>query len=90
LSRALASLAPEVCVPPARIEPTARAIVRAAASSAPPEIDKLLSAIGHASVAQFIELLFALSIPAASQTIAEGVLRELRAFAAALERDESR
>jgi small GTP-binding protein len=90
LSRALASLAPEACVPPAQIEPTARAIVRAAASSAPPEIEKLLTAIGHAAVAQFVELLFALSIPSTSQTIAEGVLRELRAFAAALERDESR
>jgi small GTP-binding protein len=85
LSRALASLAPEARVSPARIEPIARAIVRAAASSAPPEVDALLSAIGRAAVATFVEMLFALSVASRSPTIAEGVLRELRAFAAALE-----
>jgi GTP-binding protein EngB required for normal cell division len=84
LARALASLASEAGLTPAQIGPIARAIVRAAASCAPPDIDAMLAGSARAAVATLIEQLSALSVAPSPPTRAGGILRELQAFAAAL------
>jgi GTP-binding protein EngB required for normal cell division len=84
LSRALASLRPEVGLMPAQILPAARAIVRAAAGSAPFDVATVVGAIARASIATLSEQLFASSAAPPGRSLAPGVLRELSAFAEAL------
>jgi hypothetical protein len=84
LSRALASLAGDAGLGPAQLAPAARSLVRAAAA-ARPDPDALLAPLARAAVATLVEQLFALSVAPAPSAKAAGVLRELRAFAAALE-----
>jgi len=86
LARSLASLVPEASLSPAQLAPFARALVRAAASSAPPEDETLLPALSRAAVATLVEQLFALSVAPSRPTKAAGLLRELHALGAALER----
>jgi hypothetical protein len=85
LARALASLVPEAALTPSQLTPFARALVRAAAASSPPEPDALLPPLSQAAVATLLEQLFALSVappPPPTRTVA--LLRELRALAGAL------
>jgi GTP-binding protein EngB required for normal cell division len=85
LSRALSAIVPEVDLPPARLAPHARAVVRAAAWCSPAGVPEMLSAIARAAVSTLVEQLFVLGVPAAPATSAAGVLRELRAFSRALD-----
>jgi hypothetical protein len=84
IARALASLAPEASLTPAHLAPLARALVRAAASAAPPQIDALLDPLSCAAVATLVEHLFALSVPPPAPSRAAGQLRELHAIASVL------
>jgi cellulose synthase operon protein C len=86
LSQAIAALAPEAGVSPPQLAACARAVVRAAAWSAP-DVEAMLAAISRAGVAALVDQLTAASIPSASPTRASatGVLRELRVFAVALQ-----
>jgi hypothetical protein len=94
LARELSALAPEVEMPLPRMASQARAIVRAAAWGAPFDAAAWLEAIARAGIATLVEELLALSVVARGATVsaiaaaganAAGVLRELRAFRAALE-----
>jgi GTP-binding protein EngB required for normal cell division len=84
LSRALSAIVPEVELPPGRLAPSARAVVRAAAWSAADDAGALLSATARAAVATLIEQLLTLSVPTAQAAGAAGVLRELGAIRVAL------
>jgi GTP-binding protein EngB required for normal cell division len=84
LSRALSAIVPEIELPPGRLAPSARAVVRAAAWSAADDAGPLLSATARAAVATLIEQLLALSVPPAQPAGAAGVLRELGAIHVAL------
>jgi small GTP-binding protein len=84
LSRALASIRPEVGLMPAQILPAARAIVRAAAGSYPSDVATVVAAIARAAIATLSDQLFASAAAAPRPTLAPGVVRELRAFAEAL------
>jgi small GTP-binding protein len=84
LSRALASLAAEALLTPAQLAPVARALVRAAASAAPPEVDALLDGLSRAAVTTLVEHLFGLSLAPSAAARAAGRLRELHAIARAL------
>jgi small GTP-binding protein len=88
LSHALSAIVPAVEIAPARMATHARAVVRAAAWCAPPETNDMLSAIGRAAVTTLVEQLLELSVPPSpSPSIsAAGVLRELKAIRAALDR----
>jgi GTP-binding protein EngB required for normal cell division len=89
LARALASLAPEAHLGPSQLNPTARSLVRAAAeASTEPDPAALLEPLARAAVATFVEHLFALSVAPAPPTHAAGLVRELAAFASALEKDQ--
>jgi len=85
LSRGLAALADDPTLGPGQLAPAARALVRAAAAASPPDPDALLPPLARAAVATLVEQLFALSVPPAPSTRAAGLLRELHAFAAALD-----
>jgi hypothetical protein len=85
LARALASLVPEASLSPAQLTPFTRTLVRAAASSAPPEPETLLPPLSRAAVATLVEQLFALSVAPAQPSRAVGQLRELHALGAALD-----
>jgi hypothetical protein len=85
LSAALASLAPEGGLSPAQLSPSARAIVRTAVSCASLDLDDMLSALAYAAVATLAELLLALGGTRRSLTRTAGTLRELEAFARALQ-----
>jgi small GTP-binding protein len=84
LSNALASLAPEAGLSAEHMRPSARAIVRTAVSSVPVDLDDTLTVIAHAAVATLVELLLALGGTPSAPTQTAGVLRELKAFDAAL------
>jgi cellulose synthase operon protein C len=84
LTHALTAIVPEVDLPPARLAPRGRAVVRAAAWSAPAHAPEMLAAIAQASVATLVEQLLAMSVAPAPSTATQGVLRELSAFRAAL------
>jgi hypothetical protein len=84
VARALASLAPEALLGPSQLAPLSRALVRATASAALPEVDALLEPLSRAAVTTLVEHLFALSVAPASTARAAGLLRELHALAAAL------
>jgi GTP-binding protein EngB required for normal cell division len=94
LARAMASLVPEVELPPTRVASHARAIVRAAAFAesgvrfdSRSDSGERLTAIAHAAVATLVEELLGMSVPASAGAAgpgAAGVLRELSAFHAAL------
>ncbi len=85
LARALASLAPAGSLSPADLMSNARAIVRAAAaSSAPDDPSVVASAAAVAGIATLADDLFARSAAVLRPGPAAGILRELRAFAAAL------
>jgi hypothetical protein len=83
LARALASLAPEAALVPAQLAPLARALVRAAASTAH-DADTLLPPLSRAAVATLVEHLFGQSVGPTPTARAAGLLRELHAFAAVL------
>jgi GTP-binding protein EngB required for normal cell division len=85
LARALASLVPEASLSPAQLTPFTRALVRAAASSAPADPDSLLPPLSRAAVATLIEQLFTLSVARTEPSKALGLLRELHALGAALD-----
>jgi GTP-binding protein EngB required for normal cell division len=85
LSRALSAIVPEVDLAPGRLAPLARAVVRAAAWSAPDAASGILGATAQAAVATLVEHLLAMSLSPPPSTVAAGVLRELDAFRAALE-----
>jgi hypothetical protein len=85
LARALASLVPEAALSPAQLTPFTRALVRAAASSAPPEPEALLPPLARAAVATLIEQLFTLSVAPPQPSPALGQQRELHALGAALD-----
>jgi GTP-binding protein EngB required for normal cell division len=87
LARALASLAPEVGLTPAQVTALARAIVRAAAWSAPPEAEgaeAAARAIARSGVTTLVEHLFTLSTGPVHAGSAGGIVRELGSFAGAL------
>jgi small GTP-binding protein len=84
LSRALATMAPEIPLSPEQLDPCARAAVRAAAWCSPSDPNDILAAIARATVATLIELLSSLSLPPPPPTGAAGVVRELQAFRGAL------
>ena len=84
LSRALATIAPEVRLGPERLAAYARATVRAAAWCAPADTNEMLAAIARAMVTTLVEHLSALSLAPSPLTSARGVLRELRALGDAL------
>jgi hypothetical protein len=69
---------------PAQILPAARAIVRAAAGSAPFDVATVVGAIARAAIATLSDQLFASSAAPPRRSLAPGVLRELGAFAEAL------
>ncbi len=85
LARALASLVPEAALSPAQLAPFTRALVRAAAASAPADPQALLPPLSRAAVATLVEQLFALSVAPAEPSRAVGLLRELHALGAALD-----
>ena len=85
LSRALSAIVPEVDLTPARLAPLARAVVRAAAWSAPDDARGMLSGTAQAAVATLVEHLLTMSVIPAPSTTAAGVLRELDAFRNALD-----
>jgi GTP-binding protein EngB required for normal cell division len=84
LARALSAIVPEVDLAPARLTPSVRAVVRAAAWSAADDAAPLLLATARAAVATLVEQLFALSVPPPPVAGATGVLRELEAIRVAL------
>jgi cellulose synthase operon protein C len=84
LSRALSAIAPEVDLPPTRLAPLARAVVRTAAWSAGGDAPDGLRAAAQAAVATLVEQLLAMSVAPAPSNAAAGVMRELRAFRGAL------
>jgi small GTP-binding protein len=86
LARAMASLARESGLGPSQLAPSARALVRAAAeASEGTEPDALLAPLARSAIATLVDRLFSLSVPPPSAPGPAGLLRELRAFAAALE-----
>jgi GTP-binding protein EngB required for normal cell division len=96
LSRSMAAMVSEVGIPPVEMAPSARAIVRAAAgctpveavgtgAQPPTEADAMLTSIARAAVATLADQLFAASLAPLPPTRAAGVLRELMAFAVAIE-----
>jgi hypothetical protein len=86
LARALASLAPPSSLGPSQLTPAARALVRAAAeANAVFNPDALSLPLARAAVATLVELLFGLSVAPLRTTRTPGLVRELNAFAAALE-----
>jgi GTP-binding protein EngB required for normal cell division len=85
LARALASLVPEAALSPAQLTPFTRALVRAAASSAPPEPEAHHPPLARAAVATLIEQLFTLSVAPPQPSPALGQQRELHALGAALD-----
>ncbi|MBV9945957.1 MAG: dynamin family protein [Myxococcales bacterium] len=85
LARALAAVAPASPDGPGQLLPAARTLVRAAAEATDsPDPDALLPPLVRASVATLLERLFALAEPPPPAPGAAGLVRELRAFAAAL------
>jgi hypothetical protein len=85
LSRAMALLAPEVSLPPDRLIAGARAIVRTAVSHASRDLDDVLETIARAAVGTLVDLLLLLGQAPARPTRTAGALRELEAFARALQ-----
>jgi len=86
LARALSSLAPQAGLGPAQLAPAARTLVRAAAeASEDADPEALLLPLARASVATLVDHLFALSVRPTPATRAAGLVRELAAFAAALD-----
>lgn len=86
LTRALASLAPEAGVAPADLLPGVRSIVRAAVEASPFDAGAIVRAMARAGIAMLVDGLFAASTAARVARPAEGVVCELRAFAAVLGR----
>ena len=86
LAHALSSLAPEGVSAPSRFAAVARTLVRAAAeASGAHEPDLMLLPLARAAVATLVDQLFAQSVSPPAATRAAGLVRELTAFAAALE-----
>jgi GTP-binding protein EngB required for normal cell division len=86
LARALASLAPEAGLAPSHVAPMARSLVRGAAEvSVERDPTAILSPLARAGVAMLVEHLFALSVATPSGARAPGLVRELSAFAEALD-----
>jgi hypothetical protein len=70
---------------PAQLAPTARTIVRAAVSAVAADPEAQVRAIARTAVPTLAELLFARSTAQPAGGVAAGVVRELRAFQAALD-----
>ena len=85
LARAMTAMVPESAASGAEVASAARAIVRAAAGCAPADARQLLAAIAEAAVVTLADQMFAASVAPSPPPRAVGVLRELKAFAAALE-----
>jgi len=85
VTMALASLAPEGTLSPAQLGPTARAMVRTAVSRAPLDVDEMVLALARAAIATLAELLLVLADTLPSPARTAGTLRELEAFARALQ-----
>ena len=93
LGQALTSLAPEGALPTGVLAPLARTLVRAAAEATPHPTpgrdvppDALLLPLARAAVATLVERLFALSLVPAPKAPAAGLVRELDAWSAVLDR----